>query len=290
MIFFVREFKISFLAFILCSLLFSACPSPKNETNIKPKPQIPIEIPKTETTNEIKANCLVRAYPDYLKIAENNVVTWKDSTQMIFDDGVQPSDYETMLNTADLNDQMVQCYPKADVYLKKLVQNYDPGRARNEAFFFKMYGNSAEEVEKKLVSIVWMPKNINQTIRVTSVNGIDKKFKQISDELDNLPPEFMKYLQNPAGTFNWRVIAGTSRQSTHSFGTTIDINVALSHYWRNFSPDANGIYQYQNQIPLEIVRIFEKNSFIWGGKWYHYDTMHFEYRPELLDAECICKE
>jgi len=21
---------------------------------------------------------------------------------------------------------------------------------------------------------------------------------------------------------------------------------------------------------------------VWGGKWYHYDTMHFEYRPEIL--------
>ena len=32
---------------------------------------------------------------------------------------------------------------------------------------------------------------------------------------------------------------------------------------------------------MEIVRIFEKHGFIWGGRWYHYDTMHFEYRPEL---------
>jgi hypothetical protein len=39
---------------------------------------------------------------------------------------------------------------------------------------------------------------------------------------------------------------------------------------------------YKNQIPLEIVKIFEKYGFIWGGRWYHYDTMHFEYRPELL--------
>lgn len=27
----------------------------------------------------------------------------------------------------------------------------------------------------------------------------------------------------------------------------------------------------------------EKHGFIWGGCWYHYDTMHFEYRPELLE-------
>ena len=32
----------------------------------------------------------------------------------------------------------------------------------------------------------------------------------------------------------------------------------------------------------KIVEIFERHGFIWGGKWYHYDTMHFEYRPELL--------
>ena len=38
------------------------------------------------------------------------------------------------------------------------------------------------------------------------------------------------------------------------------------------------------QIPTEIIDIFERRGFIWGGKWSHYDTMHFEYRPELLTA------
>jgi len=33
---------------------------------------------------------------------------------------------------------------------------------------------------------------------------------------------------------------------------------------------------------LEIVDIFERHGFIWGGKWYHFDTLHFEYRPEIL--------
>jgi hypothetical protein len=26
---------------------------------------------------------------------------------------------------------------------------------------------------------------------------------------------------------------------------------------------------------------------VWGGRWYHYDTMHFEYRPELFDPRCL---
>lgn len=38
---------------------------------------------------------------------------------------------------------------------------------------------------------------------------------------------------------------------------------------------------YANRIPLEIVGVFEKYGFVWGGRWYHFDTMHFEYRPEI---------
>ena len=33
---------------------------------------------------------------------------------------------------------------------------------------------------------------------------------------------------------------------------------------------------------MTIVDVFERHGFIWGGRWFHYDTMHFEYRPELL--------
>lgn len=39
---------------------------------------------------------------------------------------------------------------------------------------------------------------------------------------------------------------------------------------------------YRNRIPADVVQAFERHGFIWGGRWYHYDTMHFEYRPELL--------
>ena len=39
-------------------------------------------------------------------------------------------------------------------------------------------------------------------------------------------------------------------------------------------------FPYRSDTPAEIVEIFEKHGFIWGGRWFHYDTMHFEYRPE----------
>ena len=54
--------------------------------------------------------------------------------------------------------------------------------------------------------------------------------------------------------------------------------------WRWQRPAAP--LRWRNQIPQVVVAAFEAEGFIWGGRWYHYDTMHFEYRPELLDSSC----
>ena len=87
-----------------------------------------------------------------------------------------------------------------------------------------------------------------------------------------------------AGTYNCRVVAGTNRISAHGHGIAIDIAIAHGDYWYWTGPGADGRYAYKNRIPWEIVEVFEKHGFIWGGKWYHYDTMHFEYRPEIIGA------
>jgi hypothetical protein len=161
--------------------------------------------------------------------------------------------------------------------------NFDPGRIRNEPFFLKLYGGTEKEVEKNLTVITWCPKLVGQQVRVTRINGIDKKLTQISKELDE-HPELKKYLSNIGGTFTWRNIAGTKRHSMHSFGMTIDINTDYSDYWQWAFKcgNENAVIEYKNRIPQVIVNTFEKYGFIWGGKWYHYDTMHFEYRPELI--------
>jgi hypothetical protein len=67
-------------------------------------------------------------------------------------------------------------------------------------------------------------------------------------------------------------------------GIAIDIAVKHAHYWQWEKSNAQGHDIWRNSIPNTIVAIFEKYGFIWGGKWYHYDTMHFEYRPELIAA------
>ena len=72
--------------------------------------------------------------------------------------------------------------------------------------------------------------------------------------------------------------------SAHGFGIAIDIAAAHSHYWLRTKPGAVAISLIKMRFPGEIVCIFEAHGFIWGGKWYHYDTMHFEYRHELVGA------
>ena len=68
---------------------------------------------------------------------------------------------------------------------------------------------------------------------------------------------------------------------------TIDIGGNYKTYWQWARPGAKETDKvpYRNKMPHEIVEIFEKHGFIWGGRWYHYDTMHFEYRPEILLME-----
>jgi hypothetical protein len=231
---------------------------------------IPIEVRK-----------LMIAYPNQIKGYEENCILFCDSSKLIFDDGKNKS-IEDLLKIPDIQDMFTYSYSKSKKKITSIEKYHDAGRIRNDAFFKKMYGETAAEVQSNLVEIIWCSKLLNQKLRVSSKNDVHKHLLAVSDELDN-HPEWKDYLKS-AGTFHWRNISGTKQLSAHSFGITIDIDTKHSNYWQwdCSCKNENADLTYKNQIPIEIVEIFEKHGFIWGGKWYHYDTMHFEYRPELL--------
>jgi len=226
---------------------------------------------------------LINSYPDYISRFSDNHLIFKDGSKMLWDDGIKNKSPKALLEKPDLKDMFNQKYTAGTLKSPPKV-NFDPGRIRNEAFFMKIYGSRENEVRKNLTEIIWCPKLIGQKITVTKINGVDKKLIQISRELDE-HPELKKYLQNIGGTFTWRNINGTNRHSMHSFGMTIDINTKYSDYWEwsCHCTNESATIKYTNRIPQLIVDIFERNGFIWGGKWYHFDTMHFEYRPELIN-------
>lgn len=223
---------------------------------------------------------LVRAYPQFLDRIEGNDLVWKDGTRMPIDDRRGPKPFAKLLDEPDIKDMFYTPYVPGPATAPG--KEIDPGRVRFEPLFNKMYGDCTKGgVKANLVDVVWLPKTWGKKIQFSKVNGAAAQLAKVSAELDALPAKFREFLLPPAGTYNCRPIAGTKRQSVHGHGIAIDIAVKPSHYWQWTKP-VNGAYVWRNSIPIEIVEIFEKHGFIWGGRWYHFDTMHFEYRPELL--------
>lgn len=236
-------------------------------------------------------SALVTAYPDALVKYENRTLYWRDGTVTEIPDTPKndtPKPFEKTLRGASLLDQMRLLYPRGVLEAPPAV-NDDPGRFRNVAFFRKMYGNCWQgEVQKQLVPIVWMPKTYSYSIRATSVNGVARKLTAISDEIELLPEAIKRAAYPLAGGFACRGIIDTGQPSMHSYGAAIDLNLSFADYWYWQRPAGSAI-SYRNRMPQEIVDIFERHGFIWGGKWHHYDTMHFEYRPELLIPRAAIK-
>jgi D-alanyl-D-alanine carboxypeptidase len=228
-------------------------------------------------------DALVRAYPDFLAGYDATDLIWRDGTRMPLADGRPTGDLAEMLRRGSILDQIRLPYP-AGPLTAGMGPTGDPGRVRNRAFFDKMYGNCWKgEVRPRLVSVVWLRRNWGRAIEATSVNGVAQRLAAVSEELDALPPALRRYAYPLAGTYNCRTVADTGQPSMHAWGAAIDINTAYSDYWLGHRSGA-GETGYRNRIPIEIVEIFERHGFIWGGKWSHYDTMHFEYRPELLSG------
>jgi hypothetical protein len=222
---------------------------------------------------------LVRAYPDALSRHDEKNIFWRDGTIMPADDGVGQKSFDDLLRKASIMDQLSLPYPRGNS--SPPAPNDDPGRFRNEAFFKKMYGDcNAGEVRKNLVMITWLPRSWGKAVQVTRVNGIADRLKKISAEIDDLKPEIKIAAYPIAGVLSCRPVADTGKMSMHGYAAAIDLNLKYSDYWL-WAGKAK-IIPYKNKMPREIVDIFERHGFIWGGKWYHYDTMHFEYRPELL--------
>lgn len=227
-------------------------------------------------------NRIAAAYPDHIVGVEGGMLRWRDGSSAPLDDGLGDKSPEEWLTRPDIEDMLRLPYPAGAVPAPP-PPGADPGRARNADFFARMYGDCRKgEVARHLVDVVWLPKRSGQRLKVTSVNGVAERLAAVIRRLDSLPAAFDVYLVPSAGTYNCRTVAGTPEISAHGYGIAIDIAIARADYWRWRRPDAAGQPVWRNAVPPEIVAIFEDEGFIWGGRWHHFDTMHFEYRPELL--------
>ncbi len=224
---------------------------------------------------------LVRVYPDTIERHDGKVLFLRNGKQFSISDNRTDKTFDELLAKPDIDDMFFAPYPAGGEPAQP-ARNADPGRVRFEPLFVAMYGDCTKnEVRKNLRTIRWLPKHAGGSITMTRINGVDKALEAISRELDELPNDLIKFLKPIAGTYNCRPIAGTDKKSMHAYAAAIDMNSKYSNYWR-WSLGNAAEPKWHNQLPIEIIRIFERHGFIWGGYWYHYDTMHFEYRPELL--------
>jgi hypothetical protein len=106
--------------------------------------------------------------------------------------------------------------------------------------------------------------------------------------------QWINKLDTLAG-WNWRDIADTQSRSFHAYGVALDLLPAsqggLETYWlwtaRNIPEWWAVPYEKRLHPPQGVIKAFESCGFIWGGKWLFFDTMHFEYRPEILILNCM---
>ncbi|MBI5522949.1 MAG: M15 family metallopeptidase [Desulfarculus sp.] len=222
-----------------------------------------------------RVTALLQNYPSVICVKDNTVY-FADGTSLPYDDGLA-KDFDHTLRQPDIEDHFRQAYP-ALAPIEPPGLNFDPGRFRNDALLKKLYGGGQEEIEANLVEVNWLPVNEGKKLLFNKRENAAAQLQKVSDELDRLPSHLLKYVKNIDSTYQYRPIQGTSRLSPHSYGIAIDLDNQYTAYWL-----WDKEYRYVNQVPREVVEIFERHGFVWGGRWYHYDTMHFEYRPEMFE-------
>jgi hypothetical protein len=165
---------------------------------------------------------------------------------------------------------------------------------QHRGFQGALYGGpDRRDIEALLVRVEFLGKKItvHQDI-AEAVTRIDREIRAAAGEEAKAGntglARFIASL-GQAGGYNWRDIRGTRRMSYHSWGLALDLQPRqagdMAVYWlweRARNPDWMLVpLEKRWKPPARVIQAFEHEGFIWGGKWPLYDTMHFEYRPEL---------
>lgn len=285
------------LIILVCFLIFSGCEAKKTvdapKVTIQETPEVSsaedeipyaanVEYSRSEINMRRDMLCLMMAYPEFIKgvykDAEGIGYIVMNSGQKIAYDDLKNKSYDKKLESADLEDMLHQIYPLNDID-GLMEQDYDPGRIRQYILLNEVYGKSEQQVNKNLENVRAGNKNLSFNKNNKASEQLREVFSEISLLVDN-NKSIYAFVFPVNGTFNYRVIAGTSQLSPHSFGIAIDLRSDKRDYWRWATREQG--QERISQYPREVVRIFEKHNFIWGGKWGHFDILHFEYRPELI--------
>jgi hypothetical protein len=160
---------------------------------------------------------------------------------------------------------------------------------RYNGFLAALYGGETRvELERQLVQTLFLGYQVVVHQEIAEALGrIDANINKAA-ETDSETAQFIASIASVGG-YNWREIRGARSMSYHSWGLAVDIqprelkNKVIYWLWEEpFNNDWMLVPLNRRWHPPEtVIRAFENEGFIWGGKWTLYDNMHFEYRPEL---------
>lgn len=218
---------------------------------------------------------IVASYPDKIARRDSNTLIFRDGTHVDAGTVDAHKPFDQLLRDASVLDQFRVTYPRG-AEIAPPQRDFDPGRFRDEAFFNALYGDCRRR-RLDLVTVAWIG---GEKVLFARANGAAAHLAAVAAEIAKLPPMLRRAATPTAGTYACRPVKDTGRLSMHAYGAAIDLNLKFSNYW--LWETKGGDVPYRNAMPQQIVDVFERHGFIWGGRWYHYDTMHFEYRPELL--------
>lgn len=239
-----------------------------------------LTVPLPSTSDPVET-ALETAYPGLDLDRAAGTVTFASGEVMAFAPARQV-DPATRLIDATLGDQFFYTYPLDFTLTARRTAFHDPGRLRDDDFFRALYADSRAEARASLTVVSYDSPAGPVRFNVTQDHCVHIQLESALAEIEALGPDYAVYFENSGGSFNWRFIAGTNRLSVHSFGIAVDLNTELGGYWRWSGAAQGQATEYTNRIPEQIVQAFERYGFIWGGKWHHFDGMHFEYRPEMI--------
>lgn len=234
-------------------------------------------------TKTMKRDILIMmmSYPHLFKdieIANDKVYLITASNKKILYDDKKTKSHEEKLSNPDLQDLLEQIYP-LEMTDKVFPKDFDPGRARNYDILSEVYGSSKEQVQKNLAPLNYVYQGYLFNSKNNACEALNNVMKELQEKSKN-NPKISAILYPGSGTFNYRVIQGTGRLSPHSFGIAIDLKSDSRDFWKWCKEDKGS--ERIKEYPEELVKTFEENNFVWGGKWGHFDILHFEYRPEII--------
>ena len=175
--------------------------------------------------------------------------------------------------------------------MKNILQERRRNPPRRDSSFFDTIWNArnSNEAYGNLVKINFLGKSLN--VHKDLAERFAKVEARINEAAKNDPA--LRYWINNIGSvsaWNWRNVAATVSRSFHAYAVAVDIlpknHRNLHTYWL-WSADTtkewyNIPYSQRWHPPDAVIMAFEAYGFCWGGKWQLFDTMHFEYRPEIM--------